>query len=439
MRPILVSWNGLRIHSYPALLYVGMALGMVAGSYAASVSGLDPGRVVVAIVLLTIPALVGARLLFVATHWRLYRNEPRRILRRTEGGAAMQGGLPLALLVSVPLLAALEIPVGAFWDVATFTALIALIFARLGCLLHGCCAGRPTTGLVGLDLPDHRGIWRRRVPTQLLDAGWAALVMVGAAGLWSVRPFPGAVFLAALGAYALGRFVLEPTREGRVRLGALDLQRALAVASGLTALAGLVIAWLASGEELQRATTTIEWSVLLTPLILLPLILPFVFVGCELDTAGTLEPLPTRPLHLHYTIPKVTNNQVTHIRATFTASANGVSEVAPVQTPSPPPPEAVNVYDPDSDGTFPKETGAVSLKQFDKDDAINCECAVTLTLAKAATTPSGWTYSEITRTGTTPQPTKNAVLDFKLGYAKWPNVTEAEYDPTRFSVFFDQT
>lgn len=250
MRPVLLTWRSVRLHSYPALLYLGMVFGIATGDYVANVAGLNSARVLVAMILLTIPGLVGARLLFVATNWELYRHDRGGIWRRSEGGAAMQGGLLLAIVVSVPLLGSLGLSFGAFWDVATFAALIQLVFARVGCLLHGCCAGRATEGRFALCLPDHRGIWQRRVPSQLLEAGWAVLILVGAAALWVDRPFPGAVFLTALTAYVLGRVALEPLRESRTRIGGIDVQRALAAAFGVLAFGGLLIAWLGPGGSL---------------------------------------------------------------------------------------------------------------------------------------------------------------------------------------------
>ncbi len=243
MRPVLFAWHGVRIYSYPAMLYLGMVLGIVAANYAANLAGLDSARVYVAMVLLTIPGLVGARLLFVVTHWQHYRHQPGHIWRRSEGGAAMLGGLPLMLAVSVPLLSAFKIPFAAFWDVATFTIFIGLMFARVGCLLHGCCCGRPTQRRFALYLPDHRGVWRRRIPTQILDGGLAVLVLFGAIGMWNQRPFPGAVILATAAVYSFGRIFIEPTRKAQDRLGALNVQQALSAAIGVLALAAFVLGW----------------------------------------------------------------------------------------------------------------------------------------------------------------------------------------------------
>ena len=60
-------------------------------------TAVDPVRVVMAMLLLFPIALVGARLLFIAYHWRLFRRHPRWILRRADGGASVYGGLLLSM------------------------------------------------------------------------------------------------------------------------------------------------------------------------------------------------------------------------------------------------------------------------------------------------------------------------------------------------------
>jgi prolipoprotein diacylglyceryltransferase len=213
VRPVLLRLGGRPIRGYPALLYAGIILGLVAGNVVANSTRLNSGRVYIATLLLLIPALAGARLCFVAAHWHVYRYEPRRIWRRSEGGMAMLGGLPFAVPLSIPLLAALEVPLGAFWDVATVTMLVAMILTRFGCLLNGCCAGRLSTSRWAVILPNGRGEWERRLPTQLLEAAWASVLLIVAVVAQGKMPFEGAIFAASLGGYGLGRLILEVLRE----------------------------------------------------------------------------------------------------------------------------------------------------------------------------------------------------------------------------------
>ena len=199
------------------MLYLGIVAGLAVGDLGAHAERLDPALVYVALLLLLVPALLGARLASVAGNWPAYRADPGLIWRRSDGGQAMYGGL-VAVPLSVPLLATLHLPFAAFWDVAAFSMLSGMAFTRVGCLLNGCCAGRPTRSRFGLVLPDPRGVRVRRIPTQLLEAGLAVALLAGSAALATARPAPGVVFAAALGAYAAGRLLLQPRLAGVLTL-----------------------------------------------------------------------------------------------------------------------------------------------------------------------------------------------------------------------------
>ncbi len=215
MRRVLFQWNGLVIYSYPAMLYVGLVAGVIVGNYAAHESGLDALRVFVATFVLIIPALAGARLLHVASHWDWYRDNRGQIWNRARGGAAQYGGLLLAVPLSVPLLAAMGVPFGAFWDIGAITMLTGMIFTRVGCLMNGCCAGRPSDVWGSMYLPNYAGVWAKRVPTQILEAAWASALLASSMLLWPRLPFRGALFVFVVAGYAFGRLLLESTRDSR--------------------------------------------------------------------------------------------------------------------------------------------------------------------------------------------------------------------------------
>jgi phosphatidylglycerol---prolipoprotein diacylglyceryl transferase len=239
MRRVLFSWRGARIYAYPVMLYLGVTAGVIAGTYVAALRGLNATRSYVAMLLLSAAALAGARLLFVASHWQDYRREPHKIWRHSEGGYVLYGGLLLALAFSVPLLRALRIPLETFWDAAAINILTGMVFTKLGCFLNGCCAGRQTSGFVGMNLPDARGVWRRRIPAQLIEAALAAILLFGAVKLLQRVPPDGVVFLSATAAYAISRCLLESAREGVGGLCRITLARAISIGLGVASLAML--------------------------------------------------------------------------------------------------------------------------------------------------------------------------------------------------------
>ena len=235
-RHYLFDLRGVRVPSYTVMLYLGCVAGVLAGAAVADAEGrLDPTRFALMATVLLVPAFAGARLWFVLTHREVFRAQPDRIWRRAEGGSALYGGLVAGVAASVPLLALAGIPFWSFWDAASITMLIGLVLTRFGCLINGCCAGRATTGRLGLWLPDQRGVWRRRIPTQLLEAAGATLVLGWALAARGHLPFAGALFVGVVAAYAVARLPLEHAREHPGPPGA---RRANLIASSVLALAG---------------------------------------------------------------------------------------------------------------------------------------------------------------------------------------------------------
>jgi len=197
---------------YTAMLYLGCVVGIYAGTAVASAEGIAAASFALAALALLPPALIGARLLFVLQHLGQFRSAPRRIWRRTDGGSALYGGLILSVLVSVPVLAAAELPFLRFWDAAAVTMVVGLILTRFGCLARGCCAGRVTNGRVGVWLPNAHGVWARRFPTQIVEAGWGVVLLALAISARSSLP-RGGIFALLVAGYAGGRLLLEDTRD----------------------------------------------------------------------------------------------------------------------------------------------------------------------------------------------------------------------------------
>src|SRR5690348_6008179 len=122
MQRVLFRWRGFTVWSYPAMLYAGLVAGVVVGNVASHAAGVDALRVFVATLILIPPSIAGARLLYVMTRWKThYRGRPERIWDRQEGGMEMFGGMPVMLLLSVPVLAAVGLGFGQFWDAASLT------------------------------------------------------------------------------------------------------------------------------------------------------------------------------------------------------------------------------------------------------------------------------------------------------------------------------
>ena len=225
------------------MLYLGLVFGVAAGNIAAHKAGMNALRVYVATLILITVTLLGSRLFYVTTKWNIYRHNLRRILDRHDGGLVMYGGLLAALLVSIPLTRTLHLNFGSFWDVSTFTILVGMIFTRVGCLLNGCCYGRASRSWLGVYLPDSRGIWEKRIPTQVMEAGCAVLLLIFASLTWRWMPFPSALFLCATLGYSAARFIMEFARGREAGSPRFCVAHVISVVAFVSSISALTLYW----------------------------------------------------------------------------------------------------------------------------------------------------------------------------------------------------
>jgi prolipoprotein diacylglyceryl transferase len=223
------------LYPYPTMLFVGIVCGVITATVVAEGRGLPADRVYVGLIALVAPAVVGARLLFVACHWRTYRHDLGRVFRRSDSGAALFGGFVLALVVSVPLLRMLRLPFAEFWDMGAVVLMVGMACTKVGCHLNGCCAGRPTAGLLGMRLRNARGVVARRVPAQLLEGALAAALLAITLPLSARLGFGGALVLTASLGYGVGRYALEGIREDPMRVSGVRVSRAIAASLAVVA------------------------------------------------------------------------------------------------------------------------------------------------------------------------------------------------------------
>jgi phosphatidylglycerol:prolipoprotein diacylglycerol transferase len=217
MHPILFEIGNWPVYSYGVLLALAYLAGLQLAVVRARRRQIDATKVMDLGIYLIIAALVGAKLMLVAVDFDYFRSQPRELLSLVRAGGVFYGGLLAALGVGLWLVRRYKLDA---WTVADLTAPgIALghVVGRIGCLLAGCCYGRPTdvpwaitftnpaaATNVGtpLNTPLH--------PTQLYDAGAELLIMI----LLLLterrgRQFAGRTFWLYMLLYAISRYIVE--------------------------------------------------------------------------------------------------------------------------------------------------------------------------------------------------------------------------------------
>jgi phosphatidylglycerol---prolipoprotein diacylglyceryl transferase len=236
VRPTLAIVAGRPIDSFRALQYLGVLAGLALGAGVAGRLGQDPNAFLVAGFLLFIPALISAHAGPSLVQGTL-RTDTWLL---PSHGSAVFFALPTLVLLTPAVVWSLGLSAAPFLDSAAVAIVAGTIFGRLGCLLHGCCCGRTTTGPVGLPLTDAAGVRARRLPTQLLDASWAALLLAGL--LLAVgQVASGALFFAAAILYGAGRFLTDFTRQSRPRSRRLSDAQYFSAALVIGGIAGVLL------------------------------------------------------------------------------------------------------------------------------------------------------------------------------------------------------
>lgn len=197
---------GVRLGAWPACIATGAAVALSLQAVLSSQRQLPVASILLMSLVACLVGVAGAKAYYLLTH----RGEQRGLVT---AGMSIQGFVlaAIATLIGGALLAA--VPVGQVLDVTAPGLLFGMAIGRLGCFFGGCCVGLPTSSRWGLWSSDRR-IGVRRTPVQLYESSLAAAL--GVTGLLLVvfldLPLDGAVFVASIAAYTIGRQLLFPLR-----------------------------------------------------------------------------------------------------------------------------------------------------------------------------------------------------------------------------------
>jgi len=229
MHPVLLKLGPLTLYAFGVLL----ALAFLAGTWLlqrtiARVQRLgapltmSAAHVTDLIFWILLSAVLGARLLYVAANWELYRQAPFEMFAVWHGGLIFYGGLAAAIPTAWWLLRRWRLPIGLALDCFTPALAVGHAIGRIGCFLNGCCYGKPTEAWWGVTF-----LWSeaRRHPTQLIESAFLLMLSLVFA-IWLLRGRPwrrppcGRVALTYVLVYAAWRFGIEFLRADNPVLAA---------------------------------------------------------------------------------------------------------------------------------------------------------------------------------------------------------------------------
>jgi phosphatidylglycerol:prolipoprotein diacylglycerol transferase len=217
MHPILFDFGGLTIYAYGVLLAAAYLLGLQFAIVRARSRGLNPQRVMDLGIWIIVSALIGATSLLFIVDFQRFTSSPAALLGLVRSAGVFYGGLIAALAVAFAYLRIHGLPLWTMTDVFAPGIALGHIVGRLGCLMAGCCFGRPTTLPWGLTFHDPAAAANVGIPlgiplhpTQLYEAGAEALILTMLLGSERRgRAFPGRTFWSYMLLYGVSRFFIE--------------------------------------------------------------------------------------------------------------------------------------------------------------------------------------------------------------------------------------
>lgn len=196
-----------------------MALAFLAGLWTASRRGVREGVAPDTILdigpWLIIGAILGARTVYVATYWKeSFAGRPFwEIFMVQHGGLVYYGGLIGAVVACILFARIKHLPLWKLSDILAPSIALGYVFGRIGCLLNGCCYGRPTDVPWAIHFPPGHETYPNGVhPTEIYDALLNLVTYALLAWLFRRKKFNGQVFAAYLLSYAVTRSIVESYR-----------------------------------------------------------------------------------------------------------------------------------------------------------------------------------------------------------------------------------
>ena len=217
MYPLLFELGPLSIYSYGLLLATAYIVGLQFALRRAERAGLNPQRVMDLGIFVIISALLGAKLMLLVVDFDQFAADPARLWTLLKSGGVFYGGLLLAVPVAWWYIRRHTLPLWTTCDLFAPGIALGHAIGRLGCLMAGCCYGRPTDVPWGITFTNTLAATNVGTPlqislhpTQIYEA-IAELIILAflLAGERRWRLFPGRTFWTYLLLYPTARFIIE--------------------------------------------------------------------------------------------------------------------------------------------------------------------------------------------------------------------------------------
>lgn len=242
-----ISIGDFQIMFYGIIIACGFLVGLWVAQQEAKRTGQNPEIYMDYLLVMMIPAIIGARIYYVVFSWDSYKDNIPEIFNLRHGGLGIVGGVAMAVLVLFLFAKAKKQSVLLMLDTMTMGLLIGQIMGRWGNFFNREAFGGYTDGPLAMQIPlkyfeqygrvselESSGILKHLVtltvhgeklsyiqvhPTFLYEEMWNLLLLLFIFIYRKHKKFDGELLCIYLMGYGLGRFFIEGLRVDQLLIG----------------------------------------------------------------------------------------------------------------------------------------------------------------------------------------------------------------------------
>ena len=216
MRPILFHIGETGV---PAFFFMIMIAALVATYVATKIAkseGLSEVYVLDMGIIAVVASIIGARVFHILVEAPgYYWEDPIRVFYFWQGGFVSLGAFTFSIIGWIVYLRYRKVNVPRYLDIGALSAPVIIFFVRIGCLLTGCCYGKPTGCPISITFTDPGSTAyfyypnTPLCPTQIINMINAVIMFCVLYFVYKRRKFFGQVGASFLIYYGISRFLIE--------------------------------------------------------------------------------------------------------------------------------------------------------------------------------------------------------------------------------------
>ncbi len=226
MHPEICKIGPFTVYAYGLMLVAAFTASSLLASRQAKKENINPEIIFNLLFFVFVCGILGARIFYVIENISYYLKSPKEIIMLQHGGMAWFGGLIFGTGAAIIFIKKNKLKLFKILDILVPFVALAQSIGRIGCLLNGCCYGRPAEFGIYFKVFD-----QALIPIQLYSSLLLLLIFFILRFMQDKRHAPGAILCAYLFLYSIKRFFIEYFRNDSPRIfHGLTLFQALSLA-----------------------------------------------------------------------------------------------------------------------------------------------------------------------------------------------------------------